>query len=305
MCDLSDREAIKNPSLAGRIPKVMRVFRQFVTAIGVMFVVALAMLSSGCNYLNKVVAKDKLNQGAILYNQGRFKEAQQFFRDALSWDDKNPVGNLFLGATLVKDYKAAAGPEKEKLANDALRTYERALELVGNNCKNRDNAISYIASIHQDLEKMEQWREWILKRAEGECATKDIQATTYYTVGVNYWDCSFQQTKRYADKAAKDPFHYRNMDYSPEALGDKQKAESCAVKGLEYVEKALAIDPEYVDAMFYKSLLYRQQQMLIKDEAKRKDLDDKAKKISDQASALQQKKEAAAKSKEEQSKPQG
>ncbi len=283
----------------------MRVFRQFVTAIGVTFVIALAMFSSGCNYISKVVAKDKLNQGAIMYNQGRFKEAQQFFRDALSWDDKNPVGNLFLGATLVKDYKAAIGPDKERLANEALQTYKRALDLVGSNCKNRDNAISYIASIYQDLDKMDQWREWILKRAEGECASKDIQATTDYTVAVNYWDCSFQQTKRYADKAAKDPFHYRNMDYSPEALADKQKSESCAAKGLEYVEKALAIDPEYVDAMFYKSLLYRQQQMLIKDEAKRKELDEKAKKISDQASALQQKKEAAAKEKEGQSKPQG
>ena len=285
----------------------MRVFRHFVTAIGVTAVVVLAMFSSGCNYISKVVAKDKLNQGAILYNQGRTKEAQQFFRDALSWDEKNPVGNLFLGATLVKDYKAATGPERDKLANEALDTYKKALDLVGNNCKNRDNAISYIASIYQDLEKMNEWRDWILKRAEGECSTKDVQATTYYTVAVNYWDCSFQQTKRYQDQAllAKDAFHYRNMDYSPEALADKQKAESCAAKGLEYIEKALSIDPEYVDAMFYKSLLIRQQQMLTKDPGKRKELDEKAKKISDEASALQKRKEAEAKQKEEQSKPQG
>jgi hypothetical protein len=74
---------------------------------------------------------------------------------------------------------------------------------------------------------------------------------------------------------------------------------------LEYIEKALAIDPEYVDAMFYKSLLIRQQQMLTKDPAKRKELDEKAKKITDEASALQKKKEAEAKQKEEQSKPQG
>lgn len=283
----------------------MRVSRHFVTAISLAAVIALAMLSSGCNYISKVVAKDKLNQGAILYNQGRFKEAQQFFRDALSWDDKNPVGNLFLGATLVKDYKAANGADKERIANEALDTYKKALELAANNCKNRDNAISYIASIYQDLEKMDQWREWILKRAEGECATNDIKATTNYTVAVNYWDCSFQQTKRYADKAAKDPFHFRNMEYSPEALSDKQKSESCAAKGLEYIEKALATDPEYVDAMFYKSLLYREQQMLTKDESKRKELDEKAKKISEEASALQKKKEAEAKAKEEQSKPQG
>lgn len=282
----------------------MRVFRRFITAFGILAIMGLVLLSSGCEYARKIIAKDKLNQGAILYNQGRMKEAQQFFRDALSWDDKNAVGQLFLGATLVKDYKNLSGDERTKVATEALNTYKKALELVGNSCRNRDNAISYIATIYDDLNQKEEWRDWILKRGEGECATKDIQATTYYTVAVNYWNCSYEQTTRYQDKGAQDPFHYRNMDY-PAALPDKQKAEACATKGLEYIEKALSIDPEYVDAMFYKGLLYRQQQMLTKEEPKRKELGDLAKKISDQASALQQKKEAAAKKKEEETKPKG
>ncbi len=279
----------------------MRVFRRFITALGITAIMGVALVSSGCEYASKIIAKDKLNQGAILYNQGRMKEAQQFFRDALSWDDKNAVGQLFLGATLVKDYKNLSGDERTKVANEALETYKKALDLVGNQCRNRDNAISYIATIYDDLDKKDEWREWILKRGEGECATKDIQATTYYTVAVNYWTCSYDQTTRYQEKGAQDPFHYRNMDY-PAAVADKQKAEACATKGLEYIEKALAVDPEYVEAMFYKGLLYRQQQMLTKEEAKRKELGDLAKKISDEAVALQQKKEAEAK-KEDEAKP--
>lgn len=279
----------------------MRVFRRFITALGITAIMGLALVSSGCEYASKIIAKDKLNQGAILYNQGRMREAQQFFRDALSWDDKNAVGQLFLGATLVKDYKNLSGDERTKVANEALETYKKALNLVGNQCRNRDNAISYIATIYDDLDKKDEWREWILKRGEGECATKDIQATTYYTVAVNYWTCSYDQTTRYQEKGAQDPFHYRNMDY-PAAVADKQKAEACATKGLEYIEKALAVDPEYVEAMFYKGLLYRQQQMLTKEEAKRKELGDLAKKISDEAVALQQKKEAEAK-KEDEAKP--
>ena len=281
----------------------MRVFRRFIAALGITAILGLVLLSSGCEYSSKIIAKDKLNQGAILYNQGRAKEAQQFFRDALSWDDTNAVGQLFLGATLVRDYKALSGDERTKVANEALETYKKALNLVGNNCRNRDNAILYISSIYDDLGKKDEWREWILKRGEGECATKDIQATTYYTVAVSYWTCSYDQTTRYQDKtkAVEDPFHYRNMDY-PAALADKQNAEACATKGLEFIEKSLAIDPEYVEAMFYKGLLYRQQQMLTKEEPRRKEFGDMAKKISDQAIALQEKKEAAAK-KEEEAKP--
>lgn len=293
----------------------MRVFRHFTAAIGITAVLAAAIFSSGCERVKRVIAKDKLNQGAVLYNQGNTKEAQQYFKDALSWDDKSTLANLFLGATLVKDYKAVAGAdqaaEKERIANEAIKVYERALELAGDNCKNRDNAISYIASIYQDLSNKDKWREWFLKRAEGECGQKDkaTQAVVYYTVGYEYWDCSFKETNRYVDKEklAKEPFHYRNMDYSPEASADKVKAETCATKGMEFIEKALAVDPEYPDAMFIKSLLYRQNQMLTKDEAKRKQLDETAKKINDHASELQKRKEEAdaAKKKEAEAKSQG
>ena len=83
------------------------------------------------------------------------------------------------------------------------------------------------------------------------------------------------------------------MDY-PAALPDKQKAENCALKGLEFIEKAIAVDPTYADAMFYKGLLYREQQKLTKEDAKRKELDNLAVKIAEQATAVMKQKEAEA-----------
>jgi len=282
----------------------MRVFRFFSRPVSILAILLLAGLSSGCEYAKKVIAKDKLNQGAISYNQGRTREAQQYFRDSLKWDDKNAIAHLFYGATLVKDYKNLEGPDKTRVANEALETYKKALELTTNNCRNRDNAISYIASIYEDLENREQWREWILKRAETDCANKDLKATTFYTVAVKYWECAKTQTDRYQDKAAQDPFHYRNMDYAA-ALPDKQRTEECVAKGLEFIEKALQEDSDYVDAMYYKSLLYRQKQMMTKEEPKRKELDSIAKKVSDDATALQQKIDASKKQEEQKSKPNG
>lgn len=286
----------------------MRVFRRITTLFFALLVASLAILSSGCEYTKKVIAKDKLNQGAISYNQGRSKEAQQYFKDSIKWDDGNAIAHLFYGATLVKDYKAIEGADKiadrNRVANEALNTYKRALELTANNCRNRDNAISYIASIYEDLDDRDHWREWILKRAESNCADKDVKATTFYTVAVKYWECAKQQTDRYQDKTSQDPFHYRNMDYAA-ALPDKQRCEECTAKGLEFIEKALQEDSQYVDAMYYKSLLYRQRQMLTKEDGKRKEIDAIAKKVSDEATALQAKRDAAQKEKEAQSKPQG
>lgn len=286
--------------MRGEFLKTMRVFRHIPKAVCVLALISVAILSSGCDYTKKVIAKDKLNQGAISYNQGRTKEAQKYFRDSLKWDDKSAIAHLFYGATLVKDYKNVEGPDKTRLANEALETYKKALDLTTNNCRNRDNAISYIASIYDDLQDNDNWREWILKRAETDCATKDVKATTFYTVAVKYWEAAKYQTDRYQEKGAQDPFHYRNMDYAA-ASADKVKAEEAVAKGLEFIEKALQEDPKYVDALYYKSLLYRQRQMLTKEESKRKELDSLAKKLSEEATAL----DAAKKQQEEQNKPKG
>ncbi len=272
----------------------MKIFRHFYHALLVSAIIGLSMVSTGCEYINKVIAKDQLNQGAILYNQGNFRKAQEFFRSATETDPNNPVALLYLGATLVKDYKVLSGDDQKRIANEAIDIYKRALALSKGNCANADNAISYIASIYDDLGDGNEWRNWMLQRAEGECvASKEVKATTYYAIAVKYWTCSYDETTRYQEKGASDPFHYRNMDY-PAALPDKQKAESCALKGLEFIEKAIAVDPTYADAMFYKGLLYREQQKLTKEDAKRNELDKLAVKISEQATAVMKQKEKEA-----------
>jgi Tfp pilus assembly protein PilF len=275
----------------------MKVFRNSTTALTIAVIAALATLGSGCEYARKVIAKDKLNQGMIEYNKGNYRNAQEFFKDASGTDPNNANTWLCLGATLVKDYRKEIDDAKKKdFANQALEVYRKALSLANGNCGVIDNALSYVAVIHDDMKNTEEWRKTMLDRATNECMKKDTRAQSFYGLGVNYWQCSYDQTTRYQDKALfnTDQFHYRKMDYSPEALADRQKAQACVTKGFEYFEKALEIDPEYTQAMFYKGLLYRELQKLIKEEAKRKEFEQMALKIAAEASALQKKREAAA-----------
>jgi tetratricopeptide (TPR) repeat protein len=275
----------------------MKVFRNSTTALTIAVIAALATLGSGCEYARKVIAKDKLNQGMIEYNKGNYRNAQEFFKDASGTDPNNANTWLCLGATLVKDYRKEIDDAKKKdFANQALEVYRKALSLANGNCGVIDNALSYVAVIHDDMKNTEEWRKTMLDRATNECMKKDTRAQSFYGLGVNYWQCSYDQTTRYQDKALfnTDQFHYRKMDYSPEALADRQKAQACVTKGFEYFEKALEIDPEYTQAMFYKGLLYRELQKLIKEEAKRKEYEQMALKTAAEATALQKKREAAA-----------
>jgi tetratricopeptide (TPR) repeat protein len=165
----------------------MKISRHFQRVLILSVLAALTMFSSGCDYINMVLSKDKVNQGAILYNRGSFKEAQVFFREATDLNPKSTVAWLFLGATLVKDYKAEEGDKQVQIANEALKVYKTALELSENSCGNYNNAISYIATIYDDLGNTDEWRNWMLKRAEGKCATNKAEiATTLYSVAVKY-----------------------------------------------------------------------------------------------------------------------
>lgn len=277
----------------------MRVFHSTLTTLGLASLLAVTVLTSGCEFTKKVIAKDKLNQGAISYNAGRTKEAESHFQAATELIPSNAIAWLYYGSTVFKRFQGASGDEKKQLGQQALVVFKKAFDLSPEGeCKTRDSAMGYLASIYDELQDTENNRLWTLKRAEGSCADKASRAITFYSVGVKYWKCSYDQTSRYADKAnIKDPFHYRNMDY-PAALPDKEKSMKCADDGLQFIEKSLAENPEYVDAMFYKALLYRQKQMLTKEEPKRKELADMAQKITDQATALSKKIEAEQKAKE-------
>jgi Tfp pilus assembly protein PilF len=275
----------------------MKVFRNSTTALALAAVASLSLLGSGCEYVRKVIAKDKLNQGAIEYNKGNTREAQEFFKDASETDPSNPSTWLFLGATIVKEYRKEIDEAKKKeMAKHALEVYQKALSLSNDNCTVVENALSYLAVIYKDMKNDDEWRKATEARAVHTCTKNDAKAAAFYGIGVEYWQCSYDQTTRYQDKAlfSKDQFHYRRMDYSPEALADKQKAEVCVTKGFEYLEKALALDPEYTQAMYYKALLYRERQKMTKEEPKRKEFEQMADKISASAIALDKKREAEA-----------
>ena len=285
----------------------MKVLRNSTTALALALIVALTTLGSGCEYARKVIAKDKVNQGAIQYNQGHNPQAQEFFVSATETDPSYTTAWLYLGATLVKEYNREIDETKKKeIANRALEVYKKALSLAGDNCINVDNALSYIAIIYDDMKNFDEWVKAMEARATNKCTKKEFKAQSYHSMAVKFWQCSYDQTTRYQDKnlITKDAFHYRNMDY-PAALPDKQKAEACVANGFANIEKALELDPEYTEAMFYKGMLYRERQKLTKEDTKRKEYGEMAVKVAADATALQKQKEAAdaAKKAQEQATP--
>jgi|KBSSwiStaDraftv2_1062776.scaffolds.fasta_scaffold17183_5 tetratricopeptide (TPR) repeat protein len=88
----------------------------------------------------------------------------------------------------------------------------------------------------------------------------------HYSIATYYWDEAYRNTR----------------------LSEAQKREYTD-KGLQAIEKALQLRPDYVEAITYKGLLLRVQAAMEKDAAKQKQLLSDATKLQEQAVALKKK----------------
>jgi len=188
---------------------------------------------------------------------------------------------------ITTDRSAGLDPDERDL-KEAIKAFQKALDLaVG--CKTKNRALDYLAITYSRLKAEAEETEAILKKSEGECATKEIKASSYYLFGVKYWQCAYSLSTAYTDRNRNsyDPFHYRNFT-NP---ADKRKFDDCLTKGFEFFEKSLALNPQYLEAIFYQGLLYREKQKATEDETERRQWGEEAQKIAAKATDLQRRKE--------------
>ena len=61
---------------------------------------ALICTASGCGLINRVRAKNQLNEAARAYHEGHFEEAEQYSRRALELDPDSKSAPLFIARTI-------------------------------------------------------------------------------------------------------------------------------------------------------------------------------------------------------------
>ena len=138
-------------------------------------VIALAILvvsTSGCGLVNRIRAKNQLNEAARAYHDGHFEEAEQYSRRALELDPDSKTAPLFIARTIHAQYKPGVqAPENLAKANEAIKAYQMVLE---RNPQSDEayKAIAYLYGATKDTEKL---RAWISRRAsEGSDYSRNI-----------------------------------------------------------------------------------------------------------------------------------
>lgn len=237
---------------------------------------------SGCGVINRIRAKNELNEAARTYREGQFVEAEQHARKALELDPNTKTAPLFIARTVHAQYRTGVNtPENIAKAREAIEAYRKILESDPTN----EEAYKAIAFLYEKIKEDEKLRDWIIARANDGRVEPDKRAEAYIVLASKDWNCSFQITDLPTNKITTASVGKVTVSYrKPKDPKDFETAQMCVKRGLEEVENALKFDPNSEAAWSYKT-------NLLLEAAKLAEMDGKM----DQKAELDKQREAAQK----------
>src|SRR6266566_4158036 len=214
----------------------------------------LVVTSSGCGLINRIRAKNELNEAARTYREGHFEEAEQHSRRALELDPNSKTAPSFIARTIHAQYRPGVqSPENLAKANEAIQAYQ---QILAKDPKN-DEAYKAIAYLYGALKEDDKLRSWISARANDTSAEPEKRAEAYIVLASKDWDCSFKITELPTNKTTTLQAGNRAVvSYKkPKDPKDFETARACVRRGLEEVETAIKLDPNSEAAWSYKTNL--------------------------------------------------
>lgn len=221
-------------------------------------VILLAILvatSSGCGVINRIRAKNQLNEAAKAYREGHFPEAEQHSRRAAELDPNNKTAPMFIARTIHAQYRPGVqSPENIAKAQEAITAYQ---QLLANNPQDEESykAIAYLYEATKQDDKL---RKWISDRAASDVAPAEKRAEAYVVLASKDWDCSFKITELPTNKTTTlDPSTNKaTVSYKkPKDQKEFDQAQMCVKQGLVEAESAIKFDPNNESAWSYKTNL--------------------------------------------------
>lgn len=225
--------------------------KPFFTKLGLL--VACAALASGCSVVNRIRAKNEINEGARAYRERKYAEAQQHFERALELDPSQKNAQFFVARAIHAQYKPGVEtPENIAKAKEAIEAYKKVLAQDPNN----DEAYNAVAYLYGAIKQDEAQQQWITQRANLETLSPEKRAEAYTVLASKQWQCSYtiteqQENKQTVSKDGKAVIQYKK----PKDPADFERAQQCVAKGLELINKAIELNPNSESAWSYKTNL--------------------------------------------------
>jgi tetratricopeptide (TPR) repeat protein len=216
---------------------------------------ALALFSSvGCS---KLRARDQLNKGVTAYKNAKYEEAIDHFQQSVALDPSLINAKMYLATAFAQQYiPGVEGADNLKMADQAIEQYKRVLEM--NAARDQKvNAAKGIAYLYLNMKKFDDAKKYY--RMAAEMDPNDPEP--YYSVGVIDWTACYQPRMEERAKLGLKPdenLNPKNKDQKKVCAELKEKNGPSISEGIESLNKAITLRPDYDDAMAYLNLMYRE-----------------------------------------------
>lgn len=212
----------------------------------------LLMAAIGCG---KLRARDQLNKGVQAFKNARYEQSIEHFKNAVDLDPSLLTARLYLGTAYMQLYiPGAETPENNRNAQQSIEEFKKVLTSTPS-VDQKLHAIKSIASLYYNMKDFEKSKDFY-KQA---IATDPKDPETYYMLGVINWADTYKTAAEVKSKIGlkvDDAFgKAKNDEKACHDLRDIQLPR--ITEGINALDSALKVRPEYEDAMAYMNLLYR------------------------------------------------
>ncbi|HZQ67008.1 MAG TPA: tetratricopeptide repeat protein [Terriglobales bacterium] len=212
----------------------------------VLAVACIALSTTGCN---KLKARDSLNKGVQAYKNAKYEEAIDKFQNAVALDPTLINARLYLATAYAQQYiPGADAPDNNKMAEQAIDQYKEVLKRDPSNI----NSVKGIAYLYLQMKKFDDAKEFYRKAVTADPNDPE----PYYSIGVIDWTETYQPRMEERAKLGLKPEEPLKDKKVCNALKEKNAAN--IQDGIDNLDKALKLRPDYDDAMAYMNLMYRE-----------------------------------------------
>jgi tetratricopeptide (TPR) repeat protein len=222
-------------------------------------IVAVAILSVSLLLVGQEAetSASELQRGVESYKSSRYEEAVRHFQKAIELDGSKVNARLYLATAYAAQYiPGVETPENTQVAEKAIEQYQHVLDSDAGKTQ-RVNSAKGTAYLYLNMKKFEDSKHYY-QIASG---LDPDDPESYYSVGVIDWTQCYAPRMEARAKLGLPPEENLNgKDPEQKRVCDDLRARNMptVAEGIESLNKAIQIRPDYDDAMAYLNLMHRE-----------------------------------------------
>lgn len=225
-----------------------------ISRVGILLLIAAAIISNtGCSMVNRVFARNELNDGAKAYKERKFDIAEAKFRRSLELHPNDALTEKFLARTLHQQFLANRTQNAQK-GEQAIELYQKMLQQNPND-EDTNRAVSNLIELIRGQDALVQW---MTQRANDPQVDPVNRADAFTSLASKRYNCANEKTEAAKQSVTKG----LKMEYvfkKPENPAEFEELKQCTADGTRLIDQALALNQNSDSTWSYKASLLVQQ----------------------------------------------